>query len=122
MLIKVTSLTLFCVPLRQIAAKINAAVQTLGVPQRICDEFSTAELNQAVRDLHCHFSPQLTSALPSGDARAKRFSDLAGFEASWLAEANGLEAVEDLTARTAGEAALRDGKCAEVGGKILSKI
>jgi hypothetical protein len=112
--IKMISVTLYVVPSRQIAAKINAAVKTLGVSQRFCDDFSVAELNQIMRDMHCHFSPDLASTLPSGDARAKRFTDLAGYEASWLAESTSLGAVDDLEARAAGDAALRDGKCAEV--------
>jgi hypothetical protein len=98
----------------EIAAKINAAVASMEVPTRACAAFTPEELNQAVRDLHCHFSAHLSAALPSNDMRARRFPDLAGYEASWKQEADGLAAVSDAAARAAGEAALRDGKCAEV--------
>eukprot|EP00613_Pedinella_sp_CCMP2098_P041770 CAMPEP_0171784748 /NCGR_PEP_ID=MMETSP0991-20121206/62263_1 /TAXON_ID=483369 /ORGANISM="non described non described, Strain CCMP2098" /LENGTH=72 /DNA_ID=CAMNT_0012393115 /DNA_START=24 /DNA_END=238 /DNA_ORIENTATION=+ len=53
----------------EIAAKINAAIADFGAPMKPCDAFSSDELNQIVRDMHCQFNEHLTGALTKGDGR-----------------------------------------------------
>jgi hypothetical protein len=92
----------------EIAGKINEAVSGAGHPVKNCIDHTLGELNQRIRDMHCHFSPHLEEVLKAGDGRQRRHSTLEDYERSWVAES------ETVARDPSAETPLKHAKCAEV--------
>ena len=92
----------------QSAGKINEAVSGAGHPVKNCIDHTLWELNQRIRDMHCHFSPHLEEVLKAGDGRQRRHSTLEDYERSWVAES------ETVARDPSAETPLKHAKCAEV--------